>query len=283
MEQDLLEKIEEHVKSVDAEGEELTKEEYLQKKADALQMVPPPLLARKEIMRKAVARFGGSALRWAPPNLLIDREFILQCISLEDETSDLENPVCKFADASLLSDKEFVLEVLRLQGNPVVFDFATEKLRNDEDIIRIVVSMHPSYLRYCDGNCKDLILAAVQQDAWAALQYVKRQCLDDKEIISAAISQNPDVFLLLNDHLDIKVYNNDRDLVLSAVSRDGLLLIVASEALRGDKEVVLAAIRSASGAFSYVSSRLRDDVDIQREYRKRLEEEEELAKFREDD
>lgn len=285
VEQDLLLKIEEFVEAVDAKGEELTKEEYLQKKADALQMVPPPLLARKDIMCKAVLRFGGSALRWAPPHLLVDREFILQCISLEVESeSDLENPVCKFVDSSLLSDKDFVLEVLHLQENPVIFDFATDELRQDADIIRVVVSMHPSYLRYCEVSCRDLVLTAVQRDAWSALQYVKREYLEDREIISAAVDQNPDIFFLLNDSLDVKMYNNDRELMLSAVSRDGRSLRWASEVLRSDKGVVLAAVRSSSDALSYVSTELSNDAEVQSEFRKRLMvEEEEKSKFGEEE
>merc|ERR1712187_100541 len=58
---------------------------------------------------------------------------------------------------------------------------------------------------------------------------------DDKAIVLAAITQNPNA-------LRFTSLVDDRDVVLMAVRSNGMLLEFASEELRRDHEVVLAAI-----------------------------------------
>ena len=57
----------------------------------------------------------------------------------------------------------------------------------------------------------------------------------------------------------------DRKFVLAAVSarQNGRALEFASEDLRADRDVVLAAVRQNAYALKYASERLRDDVIIQ--------------------
>ena len=55
---------------------------------------------------------------------------------------------------------------------------------------------------------------------------------------------------------------NDKELVLSAVQRNGGALEFASEALRADKEVVLAAVQNHGYALQFASDALRNDKEV---------------------
>lgn len=55
---------------------------------------------------------------------------------------------------------------------------------------------------------------------------------------------------------------DDRDIVLSAVSNNGLALQYASLALQRDKEIVLSAIFNNYEAWEYASSVVKYDKDV---------------------
>merc|ERR1719199_2006950 len=60
---------------------------------------------------------------------------------------------------------------------------------------------------------------------------------NDKEIVLAALEQNPKA-------LQVTSLLDDREVVLAAVRRDGMMLEFADESLRRDHEIVCTAIRS---------------------------------------
>ena len=55
---------------------------------------------------------------------------------------------------------------------------------------------------------------------------------------------------------------NDREVVLAAVQKDGEALIYASEVLKNDREVILAAVQQNASALEYVGGTLRNDNDV---------------------
>ena len=63
------------------------------------------------------------------------------------------------------------------------------------------------------------------------------------------------------EHLSEKL-KGDKELVLAAVLQDGNALLYASEELKGDKELVLAAVRQDGYALFYASEELRVDWDV---------------------
>jgi hypothetical protein len=66
-----------------------------------------------------------------------------------------------------------------------------------------------------------------------------------------------------NFELLLDAYLIDREVVLAAVNKTGFALQFASEALRCDREIVLAAALTTNGlAIYYASEALRNDIDI---------------------
>jgi hypothetical protein len=57
-------------------------------------------------------------------------------------------------------------------------------------------------------------------------------------------------------------FNNNKQIVLTAVSYFGRALEFASEKLRNDKEVVLAAVSNNGYALQYASYNLKNDKDV---------------------
>ena len=59
-----------------------------------------------------------------------------------------------------------------------------------------------------------------------------------------------------------KELRGDREIVMRAVSSDGLALQHATMDLRGDREVVMKALSSDGFALQYVAKELRDDSQL---------------------
>jgi len=64
---------------------------------------------------------------------------------------------------------------------------------------------------------------------------------------------------LLNASKELK---GDREVVLEAVKRDGCALQYASEELKGDREVVKEAVKQNEGALEHASEELKGDRDV---------------------
>ena len=80
-------------------------------------------------------------------------------------------------------------------------------------------------------NDKEKAMIAIQNDAWA-FENVSDDLKSDREIIMAALSSGPSVFLsLLADH-----HKKDREIVMAAVNSHGDALEYASDDLKKDKD-----------------------------------------------
>ena len=80
----------------------------------------------------------------------------------------------------------------------------------------------------------------------------------DKEFFLAAISKNPDYALeIASDQL-----RQDKDVVMAAISRRGQALRYASDELRASKDVVLAAVSRDGLALQYAMDDMKADKDV---------------------
>ena len=104
-------------------------------------------------------------------------------------------------------------------------------------------------------NNKTLMLAAINQRAWA-FNYVSDNLRNDRNFVLSAVNIN--AYVLEN----IGNFNNDREIVLAALGRDGGVLFLISEELRNDREIVLAAVRQNGRALQFASKALRNDREI---------------------
>ena len=77
--------------------------------------------------------------------------------------------------------------------------YASERLRNDEELMIEVVQKSGRALQYVSEirMNRRIVLAAVRQDGMA-IQYAFQELWNDEEIVSEAIEQNPDVIDWIN-------------------------------------------------------------------------------------
>jgi NAD kinase len=82
-----------------------------------------------------------------------------------------------------------------------------------------------------------------------------------KEEAMAAVTKNWRV-LLHGDEYD--AFKGDKDVMMAAIKQDGWALKLADEALRGDKEVVMAAVTQEDDGemLEFASDRLKDDKEV---------------------
>ncbi len=84
--------------------------------------------------------------------------------------------------------------------------------------------------------------------------------IDDKEreicrkFIIKIIKKNPCFFA--------KEFNNDRKIVIEAVTKYGTILRKVSEELRNDKEIVIAAVKCSKYSIKYASIELQNDREF---------------------
>ena len=59
-----------------------------------------------------------------------------------------------------------------------------------------------------------------------------------------------------------KKLQNDKDIVLAAIEKDGMALEYASDKLKGDKDVVLKAVLKRTDALDFASDELKADLAL---------------------
>eukprot|EP00929_Paragymnodinium_shiwhaense_P007234 TRINITY_DN111168_c0_g1_i1.p1 TRINITY_DN111168_c0_g1~~TRINITY_DN111168_c0_g1_i1.p1 ORF type:complete len:600 (+),score=163.49 TRINITY_DN111168_c0_g1_i1:42-1841(+) len=227
------------------------------------------LSREKDFVLKAV-KVDGRALANVPDKLRGDREVALAAITAYGRA-------LQFASEQLRADHECVM--LAVQKNGSAIQFASEELRKDFQIGLAAVSDDGSALQFVHHSLKSnrrLVLKAVQQHSHA-LQYCTEDLRQDQEIVLAAVKQCrrglDDEFHNLTWEPKVHAlqwapfFQNDKEVVLSSVSQNGLSLMHASEELRGDYDVAYCAVRENANALQYVvdpTKKIIKDPEIKR-------------------
>lgn len=161
---------------------------------------------------------------------------------------------------NLRSDKVFMLNVV--EGNPKLFKEASPKLRNDVDIAREAIERDPDQFEFVSDklkNDRELVLLAVSKDG-SAMRYVDDRFWADREIAKAALSapRFPTSLEPFSDEI-----KSDREIILAmAMAKAGSSIRYAASELRGDKEVVLAAVSRYAYELEFASEELRHDPEV---------------------
>ena len=111
---------------------------------------------------------------------------------------------------------------------------------------------------------KDVVIAAVENQP-NAFQFASKELRDDEDVLKAALTSNNfkgyelDFFKSASDRL-----KGNREIVLLAVKNEGWILEHVSEELKADKEVVLAALNhwNATSVLQFASDELRADREV---------------------
>lgn len=219
-------------------------------------------------------------------NLKQDKDFMFKAV-------EAFAPSLKHADSSLLSDKAFMLKLV--VEEPGSLSYAADSLKKDKDVVWTAIfknkhyenehalkNAHPSLLKdkefildilrnldlpastlkYIDKslqNDKNFILEAVKDDRGFLMMGMPSKWKNDLDVCKVAIKTSSHLLSYMG-----KDIQGNRAFVLKAVARkeSGEALEHVSDALKKDREVVLAALQSSSLALKFVDPSLKSDKSI---------------------
>jgi hypothetical protein len=256
-----------------------------------LEHASPRLRADREVVLTAVVE-DGRALQHACARLKADREVVLAAVAHHNgEHKGDTSMALQHASTRLRADRQVVLAALAADG--CALQHASTGLRADKEVVMAGVAQHWCAMSYASGQLlsdREFVLAAMAQDP-RALLCADEQLLRDRGVMLAAVTHPGDAedymsALTIPRGLDYMSaltiprgarrfssitlvaaalmltsaeVRGDRELMLAAVSRYGCALQYASTELQGDREVVLAATAQDARALEYAALELRSD------------------------
>lgn len=219
-----------------------------------------PIHVRGDIeIAKAAAKYLYSFnLKWVPKQLREDRDYIL-FVAMNGWISALE-----FSPDKFKNDKEIMLAAVNKRGNN--FKWASYELKQNKKITLTAISHPDNPIKLRDvvdkfRNNRDVVIAAVKRDG-DNLKWASNRLKRDREVVLTAIkySKEPGSFKKV-----MAQFRDDKEIVIAAVKRNGHDLKWASNRLRLDREVVLAATKYSKSTIMYterIPEKFKDDKDV---------------------
>ncbi len=170
-----------------------------------------------------------------------------------------------------IKDQEVITGILSING--IDLNKGTTAVQNNREIIKFAVKHNSKALKFVPPELKkdkEIVLLAINFDTTKmdtglkniynknssdAFQFAD-DSLKNKEFLLQVISINGYVLKAIQN------FNNDKELVLEAVTQNGLALLHASNNLKNDEEVVIAAVTQNGIALQYASDNIRGNVKV---------------------
>lgn len=260
----------------------------------ALQYVYPALQTRKDVALAAVTQ-NGEAYReiWchyaekfgvhgnsSPSQKTLDhREIVLAAVKqngdvFEKYLSQQDNPLKKDTEVLFAALKQGGRGGVKRTNRKVVLTavgndgmalrFASNEIRfTDEQIVLKAVEQNGLALKFAAGfwGNRKVVLAAAEQNG-ESLFYAEEDLKKDKSLVISAIKDGKGPVSSVLKYADITL-KEDIDVVLAAVSIDGMALQHAAESLKNNKRIVLAAVGDNGHAWQYAAAELRRDEEVE--------------------
>ena len=181
------------------------------------------------------------------------------------------------------TNKDDVIAAVKKDGQRL--QYADSGLRDDFDVVIVAVTQDPDALQYasrglrsnkeigfaaaCEGERRNIayINDDLLQDRGFAMElaqyssFISKYFKDDKEIVLTVMSRG--VSFITFNSAGSKV-RSDKDFMLKIIEENPLCFQYASEALRDDEEVAIAAIKGWSHQFEFASKRIQNNPKIQK-------------------
>ncbi|CAB9513276.1 expressed unknown protein [Seminavis robusta] len=232
----------------------------------ALSCVPRLLLNDQEFVLalvrakpRALARFFRRGWMGSMVGCADEREFVLQLISHLSPLFPLE--YCDWFPLKR-SDRSILLAAVQKRG--LALEAASEQHKDDPSIVLRAVQNNGRALRCASArlqNDRNIVMAAVSSvrrpSDHRCLGYAHNEMRDNKEIVMIAVSHNGLELKFASRRLQ-----QDRDVVLAAVESNPMALEHASEDLKADTEIVVRALKKEGRVLRFATERLRGDVDL---------------------
>ncbi len=227
----------------------------LEKNVIYLRDVSDELKSDREVVLTAVKRTGWN-FTFADPKFFDDKEIALVAVKNGSGVSSLSDNLKNDDEIALIALKNSVFEMknlpLKHKDNKDLImslkvfclDAVSDRLKSDRDVVLMSVSAVGEYLEFASKELQDdaeIALAAVKNSASkTAMPYVSERLKSDVKIAKAAIRNFWDAVEYLSE--DGK---NNKEIILSALKKDGMYFKDASPNLKRDPEVILTALMNA--------------------------------------
>ena len=176
------------------------------------------------------------------PRLLSDRESMLtiaKCL-----WTDVLHETLQFSPITIRDDKEIMLQAI--ENNPSAFEFCSEELTNDRDIVLATVKSCPNYLYMIPQNFQinhpDIIISAIeccdQNDSWSLYEDVSQELWTNRDVAISWLSKFGD---WLHDDFP-EEFEQDEEMSLILVAQNWADFQNFSVALRNNKAFMLKAL-----------------------------------------
>lgn len=203
----------------------------------------------KDVVLAAVKRDGG-ALTYASDELKNDKDVVIAAVKQDGMA------LCH-ASNEMQDDKDVVLEAIGCYCTDALL-FASARLKNDADVVNLALKHHGPSIRYASlamRNNKQMVLKAVKESA-LAYQHASFECREDPEVAAIALSNCP----LMVYHAPPSVWEN-RELMRGVIKSRPAMIQCAPNDLYG-KDFVLSLGNTIGKVYKYLTPQLKGDRDI---------------------
>jgi NAD kinase len=165
--------------------------------------------------------------------------------------------ILKLVSEKLKNNPEIVKIVVTESG--YLLQHASEKLKNDPKIVKIAVTECGQALKFASEELKndpEIVKIALAQDGFA-LQFASEELKNNPEIVKIAVAQNGWALKFASEE-----FKNDPEIVKIAVAQRGQALQFASEELKNNPEIVKIAVAQDGQALQFASEELKNNPEI---------------------
>lgn len=238
---------------------------YCSKIPRSLQECSEELCDDREVVEAAIA-LDGLELQYASIRLQEEKEIVRKACRKDGRALEFCPPGA--VRTQLTSDRDFMLEVLRKHGGPML-RLVSGPLRHDRELLLEALA-HGMRWRFCPyefQNDKQFLLEALSRKSEIYLE-LNRTVQCERDIAMKAVcaeDSTPTVHKrAIENVVDLKV---NRDVCLAIAKRGDKayvreLFMACEERFKNDKAIVLAVLDKDKALFPYASNRLRQDPEV---------------------
>lgn len=214
------------------------------------------LKSDKQFMLCAV-KYCGKCLKYAHPQLRNDIDMVKEAVS--------ENGcVLKYASAELQANRDIIQ--LAIQNNGKAIKYASPDLRNDRNLILQAVKYHLEAFIFVNDifhNDAEILIEAFRNeklkfphpDNAEPFKYASPRLKADRNVVLNVIKYCGEILQYTN-------FTYDREIVLTAITENGMALQYVSSRLQHDVEVVTTAVKQDGLSLRYASDELKANYVI---------------------
>lgn len=209
--------------------------ECLKAEPHALRYASERLRGKKSIVYPVIKR-SSDLYVYASEDLKVQKDFVLLMAKCDKYSSFFSSKIEK----KWVHDKEVMMHLIDKDG--IYFDYLPKDLRTDEDFLLKLIRKCPNTFANFDRSTrsnKSFVIKALK--AGADYIDIAWSLKKDEEVLFEALKKNTNFFSNASEKL-----RSDRLVALMALEFDGNLYRYLSDDLRGEKDLLLLAIKSCA-------------------------------------